>query len=81
MAWLRCGDCGHDKLVANSRKRRGFCPSCGARRLAWAAAHLLDHNGVHPRRCSEETTAISYLAERTLARHLGMGAGTIQYVC
>jgi len=26
---LRCDDCGHDKLVANSRKRRGFCPSCG----------------------------------------------------
>ena len=21
---LRCGDCGHDKLVANSGKRRGF---------------------------------------------------------
>jgi len=27
---LRCGDCGHDKLVAFSGKRRGFCPSCGA---------------------------------------------------
>ena len=22
---LRCGDCGHDKLVAFSCKRRGFC--------------------------------------------------------
>jgi len=40
---LRCGDCGHDELVANSRKRRGFCPSCGARRMAHAAAHLADH--------------------------------------
>ena len=37
---LRCGDCGHDKLVAFSCKRRGFCPSCGARRTA---AHLVDH--------------------------------------
>ena len=27
---LRCGDCGPDKLVAFSCKRRGFCPSCGA---------------------------------------------------
>jgi ribosomal protein S27E len=26
-----CGDCKHEKLVAFSRKRRGFCPSCGAR--------------------------------------------------
>ena len=24
---LRCADCGHDKLVAFSCKRRGFCPS------------------------------------------------------
>ena len=40
---LRCGDCAHDKLVAFSCKRRGFCPSCGARRMAQTAAHLVDH--------------------------------------
>ena len=40
---LRCGDCGHDKLVAFSCKRRGFCPSCGARRMAQTAAHLVEH--------------------------------------
>ena len=40
---LRCGDCGHDKLVAFSCKRRGFCPSCAARRMAQTAAHLVDH--------------------------------------
>ena len=40
---LRCGDCGHDKLVAFSCKRRGFCPSCGARRMAQTAALLVDH--------------------------------------
>ena len=40
---LCCGDCGHDKLVAFSCKRRGFCPSCGARRMAQTAAHLVDH--------------------------------------
>ncbi len=32
---LRCAACGHDKLLAFSCKRRGFCPSCGARR--WTA--------------------------------------------
>ncbi len=31
------------KLVAFSCKRRGFCPSCGARRMAQTAAHLVDH--------------------------------------
>ena len=40
---LRCGACGHDKLLAFSCKRRGFCPSCGARRMAQTAAHLVDH--------------------------------------
>jgi len=40
---LRCGDCGHEKLVAFSCKRRGFCPSCGARRMAQRAAHLVDY--------------------------------------
>ena len=40
---LRCGDCGHDKVVAFSCKRRGFCPSCGARRMAQTAAHLVDN--------------------------------------
>ncbi len=40
---LRCGDCGHDKLLAFSCKRRGFCPSCGARRMAQTAAHLVDY--------------------------------------
>ena len=40
---LRCGDCGHDKLLAFSCKRRGFCPSCGTRRMSQTAAHLVDH--------------------------------------
>jgi ribosomal protein S27E len=40
---LRCADCAHERLVAFSCKRRGFCPSCGARRMAETAAHLVDH--------------------------------------
>jgi hypothetical protein len=39
---LRCGECGHDKLLAFSCKRRGLCPSCGARRMSQTAAHLVD---------------------------------------
>ena len=34
---------GYDKLVANNRKLRGFCPSCGARLMVQTAAHLVDH--------------------------------------
>ena len=35
--------CRHEKLVAFGCKRRGFCPSCGARRMAETAAHLVEH--------------------------------------
>ncbi len=39
---VRCNECAQQKLVAFSCKRRGFCPSCGARRMAEAAAVLVD---------------------------------------
>jgi hypothetical protein len=39
---LRCDDCGFDRLVPFSCKRRGFCPSCGGHRMAGSAAHLVD---------------------------------------
>ncbi|WP_216085306.1 transposase zinc-binding domain-containing protein, partial [Shigella flexneri] len=31
---VRCESCHAEHLVAFSCKRRGFCPSCGARRMA-----------------------------------------------
>jgi len=37
-----CGDCKHEKLLAFSCKKRGFCSSCGGRRMAESAAHLID---------------------------------------
>lgn len=42
-ARARCGDCGHDFLIAFSCKGRGVCPSCTTRRMAQTAAHLTDH--------------------------------------
>lgn len=39
---VQCESCHHEKLKAFSCKRRGFCPSCGARRMADSAAHLVD---------------------------------------
>ncbi len=39
---VRCETCHDEKLVAFSCKRRGFCPSCGARRMADSAALLVD---------------------------------------
>ncbi len=39
---VRCAHCHAEKLVAFSCKKRGFCPSCGARRMAETAALLAD---------------------------------------
>ena len=39
---VRCTSCHAEKLVAFSCKRRGFCPSCGGRRMAETAALLVD---------------------------------------
>ena len=39
---VRCSTCHAEKLVAFSCKRRGFCPSCGARRMVDTAALLID---------------------------------------
>ena len=40
---VKCDGCRLEHLVAFSCKRRGFCPSCGARRMVESAAHLVDH--------------------------------------
>ncbi len=39
---VRCESCHHEKLVAFSCKRRGFCPSCGPRRMVDGTALLVD---------------------------------------
>ena len=41
---IRCGDCHAEQPVAFRGKRRGFCPSCGARRMAQSAALLVDES-------------------------------------
>ncbi len=39
---VRCSECHAEKLVAFSCKCRGFCPSCGARRMVDSATLLVD---------------------------------------
>jgi hypothetical protein len=46
-ARLRCTECALERLVPFSCKGRGFCPSCGGRRMTEGAARLVD--GVLPR--------------------------------
>jgi len=40
--WRCDGVCGHEIFVAHSCKKRGFCPSCGGRRMSQTAANLTD---------------------------------------
>ncbi len=42
VARFRCEDCALEHLVPFSCKGRGFCPSCGGRRMTERAAHLVD---------------------------------------
>jgi len=39
---LYCDACRSSRLVAHSCGGRGFCPSCGGRRMSEGAAHLVD---------------------------------------
>ncbi|MDO8349366.1 MAG: transposase [Planctomycetota bacterium] len=41
-ARVHCAQCKQDEVVAFSCKGRGFCPSCGTRRMADTAAWLVD---------------------------------------
>jgi|SRR5712691_644340 len=41
-ARLRCDVCAVERLVPFSCKGRGFCPSCGGRRMTEAAARLVE---------------------------------------
>ncbi|PYM72863.1 MAG: hypothetical protein DME10_11645 [Candidatus Rokuibacteriota bacterium] len=42
MARFRCEGCAREHLVPFSCKGRGWCPSCGGRRMTGRAAHLVD---------------------------------------
>jgi hypothetical protein len=39
----RCTACGEEMIAAFSCRKRGFCPSCAAKRKVEAAAHLIDN--------------------------------------
>lgn len=39
----KCEDCGFERATPFSCRRRGFCPSCGAKRMAETAEHLVEN--------------------------------------
>lgn len=47
-----CEQCHAERLVAFSCKKRGLCPSCGARRMAESARHLVE-GGAANARCGQ----------------------------
>ncbi len=58
---VRCDTCHAEHLVAFSCKGRGFCPSCGARRMAESAALLVDDVLPHePMAAPAHLTAIAH---------------------
>jgi hypothetical protein len=69
---LRCGECGHDRLLAFSCKRRGFCPSCDARRMSQTAAHQVNRliDGFEGKLTSSKWAAIARCSPDTALRDL-----------
>ena len=41
-AWLQCKGCNHNRIVPFSCKARGFCPTCGGRRMVVHATRWVD---------------------------------------
>ena len=76
-AWLECGDCSHHRLVLFSCKTRGFCPSCGGRRMGLRAAHLVDRviPQVAPR---QWVLTVPWRRRWLLARRPDLAAGVLR---
>ena len=74
---LKCDTCQAEHLLAFSCKRRGFCPSCGARRMADGSAWLVDQ--VLPerpiRQWVKEPLRHAARARRCLCGRLRLGLG------
>ena len=74
---VKCDGCRNEHLVAISFKRRGSCPSCGARRMVESAAHLRASLpvGIAAERLARFFAAsvelMTLLARATGHRHLG----------
>lgn len=76
-AWLECRDCDHHRLVLFSCKTRGFCPSCGGRRMAERAAHLVDR--VIPHVATRQwVLTVPWKRRWLLARHAKLADGVLR---
>ena len=70
---VRCETCQYERLLAFSCKLRGFCPSCGARRMADSAALLVDEILPHqPMRQLSPGMACSRAMQEQLPRVLSV---------
>ena len=75
-AWLRCEHCDHHRLVPFSCKGRGFCPSCGGRRMAERAARWVD--GLLPRTAVRQwVITVPWTRRWLLARRHDLACGVI----
>ena len=69
---VRCAGCSHEKFVAFSCKRRGFCPSCGARRMAENAARST-RTGDSTFEPNQYRTHMSVVERREISRRIASG--------
>jgi putative transposase/transposase-like zinc-binding protein len=79
-AWLVCPACDHHRLVLFSCKTRGFCPSCGGRRMAERAADWVDR--VLPRVATRQwVLTVPWKRRWILARRPDLAGGVLGVAC
>jgi len=75
--WLACDACDHQRLIAFSCKGRGFCPTCGTRRMIARAAHWVD--ALLPfRRVRQWVLTIPWPRRWLFARHHDLARGALR---
>ena len=81
-----CGQCHAERLLRFSCKKRGFCPSCGARRMAESARHLVEtvfgpHRAHRPQRPRDTPPTAQPTANRHPIRYGHAPAGARSARC
>jgi hypothetical protein len=76
---LGCDTYKHERLLAFSCKRRGFCPSCGGRQMPQTAAHLVERARVSRRQWVGVGAHLLALLDRTITGTHGKGSHDYSY--
>ncbi|MBK8173701.1 MAG: transposase zinc-binding domain-containing protein [Sandaracinaceae bacterium] len=80
-ARMHCDHCGHDRLVGLSCKGRGFCPSCGGRRMTELAASRRQRPALRAHKAMGLVAAVLTTRTRCMEPRRGARRSTHRRAC